>query len=101
MDTASLQRELSQHVEQGFSNASISKALKDHNKRIEKKIRKKIALDFINMRMKQLAPMAFVKNLPSEKQQILDSYVKFFIEDQQRQLVRRKGKPPNGTWMYV
>lgn len=75
--------------------------IRQHNAELEKKEKKKIALSFANMRMKQLAPMAFVKDLPKKQQKRLEGQVHLFFEDQKRQLERRKGKAPTGTWMFV
>lgn len=80
---------------------NIRKAIREHNKKLRKKETKQATLGFANMRMKQLAPMAFVKNLPATKQKHLEGQVKHFLEDQRRQLERRKGKPGQGLWMFV
>jgi len=77
------------------------KLIQEHNRELQRKEEKKMALKFLNMRMRQLQPAAFIKNLPKQQQNRQDQTVERYIKDQQNQLIRRKGKPPNGLWMYV
>ena len=92
-----LQSEMRRKVYESETYAMIAK----HNKKLLQKHKKQFALEKLNYKMKLFVPAAYEKIPPGEKKTRREGQVKIFIEDQQRQLQRRKGKPPNSTWMFV
>jgi hypothetical protein len=93
--------DVQQELETHLRRDEIYSEIRKHNKQYYEKRKKQFTLEMVNRKMKLYAPASY-ETIASERQRkIREGQIKFFIEDQQRQLQRRKGKPTKSTWMFI